>query len=104
MENSTWLMFRALQQNSVESRSAYMLLMELSRYAQDNETATRIWEVAQGLMENAETLERISTELQSGVLCRKDCLAREPKMESMRMFSAPGASPPHVVVPIRRPE
>lgn len=39
MGNSTWLMFRTLQQNSVESRSAYKLLMELSRYAQDNETA-----------------------------------------------------------------
>ena len=104
MENSTWLMFRALQQNSVESRSAYMLLMELSRYAQDNDTATRIWDVAQGLMENAETLQRISLELQSGVLCRRACKSRIPQLETMGMFSAPGPQPPQVVVPIKRPE
>lgn len=104
MENSTWLMFRALQQNAVESRSAYMLLMELSRYAQDNDTATRIWEVAQGLMENAETLQRISLELQSGVLCSRDCKSRSPKIEPMGMFSAPGPQQPKKVVPITRPE
>lgn len=94
MENSTWLMFRTLQQNAVESRSAYMLLMELSRYAQDNETATRIWNVAQNLMENAESLQRVSLELQSGLLCRRDCSSRTPKLESMGMFSAPGPQQP----------
>jgi len=81
-------MFRSLQQNAVESRRAYTLLMELSRYAQDNQTATRIWDAAQGLMENADTLSRISLELQSGVLCRRNCLGRVPSLDSLGMFSA----------------
>ncbi len=98
MANSTWLMFRSLQQNAVESRRAYTLLMELSRYAQDNQTATRIWDAAQGLMENADTLSRISLELQSGVLCRRNCLGRVPSLDSLGMFSAAASQQPHVAV------
>lgn len=103
MGNSTWLMFRTLQQNSVESRSAYKLLMELSRYAQDNETATRIWNAAQSLMDNAEALSRISLELQSGVLCRRNCLSRVPSLESVAMYAA-GSQQTQKAVPVNLPQ
>ncbi len=104
MENSTWLMFRTLQQNSVESRTAYQLLMELSRYAQDNETATRIWNAAQSLMDNAEALSRISEELQSGLVCRRDCLSRVPSLESIGMFGSAGVQHSQAAVPVNLPQ
>lgn len=85
MNNQDWLIVRAIRLAAFGQEATVQLLMELSRSVDNVTTAERIWETATQLQANAQALESVMAELQSGIICRIQCPQRDGQLTKEKL-------------------